>query len=614
MGGLFGNILYEYTDNISCNQNDNNNHYCDYLHIKNTCNISLKLQENNKKAKIYRHKQYAVAFYGEIYNLNELADTLHISPHSTTIESIIVKLFKQKGTDCFTLLNGSFSFALYDQYENKIYLVRDKVGTKPFYFYTDNNIFLFGTSLKDFNKTSYFKKHLNTDALALYFQFSYIPQPYSIYENTHKVHPGGFACYDLANKSCKQHQYWRIESTFTQKNHNLTEQDAVNRTHEYLKKAVQARSHKQSKYGSFLSGGYDSSLIAAILQKNSSHKLDTFTIGFDDSKINEAIDAKKIASFLETRHTEYYFTQQDALNIVQKLPHIYDEPLADSAPTPSVMIGQLAKEAGVSLLFGGDGGDEVFGTELYLDPYNNTLSIPKSLRQVLYQLLRLLPMDSLPLLKNMNNLPTKQYKLLSLLKANNIQKIIKTLNLKYTPLEVTKLLQRDFTSLNTPFDTVHFDNTYSPINIWQGTDILGFLLNCELVKSNTALNSMNIDFSTPFLDEDLIKFMGTVPTSISMRNSIGKYIAKQIAYQYLPKSLLDRKKSGFSIPLEHWFNGSLKPLLLDTLHEDRLKADGILNPYEVEKIKNNFFAGHTIYKHKLWALLTFQLWHNENMH
>jgi asparagine synthase (glutamine-hydrolysing) len=183
----------------------------------------------------------------------------------------------------------------------------------------------------------------------------------------------------------------------------------------------------------------------------------------------------------------------------------------------------------------------------------------------------------------------------------------------FIPSETKRLLNKEHHSLNTPFDTALFDHNDDIINVQQGMEIITEMVHSEIVKSYTALNSKNLDFATPFLDDDLIHFMGSMPTSITNKNSIDKYISKQIAHQYIPEKLLSRKKSGFSIPFESWFHGALKPILNDLLHEDRLKSDGILNTCEVQKVKQEFFEGNRTYKYKLWSLLIFQLWYNENM-
>ena len=304
----------------------------------------------------------SIVFNGEIYNFKEIRQELTQIGYtfdSDTDTEVIIAAYKAWGMDSIKKFIGMFAYALYDQALSALFLVKDRVGVKPLYYYFDNQTFLFASELKAFHQNPAFKKEIDYDALALYLQYSYIPTPYCIFKNTHKIRPGHYLKFNLANKSFQEIKYWDVNDAYNHPKLSISFEEAVEETDRLLTSAFNYRMVADVPVGVFLSGGYDSSAVTSILQKNRTEKIKTFTIGFHEAKFNEATEAKKIAEYLATDHTEYYCTAQDAINVFHQLPSVYDEPFADNSVVPTILVSQLARKS-VTVALSGDGGDEIF--------------------------------------------------------------------------------------------------------------------------------------------------------------------------------------------------------------------------------------------------------------
>jgi len=254
---------------------------------------------------------------------------------------------------------GMFVFAIHDSLLEKIWIFRDRVGVKPLYYYKTDNLFIYASELKSLYKHPLFIKEIDFKALSIYLQFGYIQAPYTIFKNTFKLKVAHYLEFDLKTNSYKSHQYWNVIDHFHQAKIKCDYNQAQFELEKILKDSFMLRMVSDVPVGTFLSGGVDSSLVAAILQSHSENPINTFTIGFDDEKYNEAPYAKKIAKHLGTNHTEYYCSTKDVMNIIPQLPEIYDEPFADSSAIPTILVSQIAKEK-VTVVLSGDGGDELF--------------------------------------------------------------------------------------------------------------------------------------------------------------------------------------------------------------------------------------------------------------
>jgi asparagine synthase (glutamine-hydrolysing) len=436
-------------------------------------------------------------------------------------------------------------------------------------------------------------------------------QPYTIFENTHKVKSGHFVAYDIKKHIWEQKEYWSLESCYIKEKPLLKEDSVIKSVEEILYNSVEKRTDSNQAIATSLSGGYDSSMIAALLNEKNSQKIDTFTIGFNQKDINEAHHAKKIAAHLGTNHHEHYFSESDAMEVIPKLSLVYDEPFADYGATPTVLMAQLAKENGFETLFVGDGGDEVFATADDVAQFDKLLHSPLVLKNGISHILNTINPKKIPILKSYQNFPTKYYKLLELLNATKVSQMVNTKLILFYDQEIKTLLKDDTINFQTTFDEIDFPKYAETVDQVIGTHFKTSMVDAELVKSFQATRYSNISIKEPLLDIELIQYMARVSKEVKIKDGEKKYILKQIAHKYIPKNLLDRPKSGFAIPFSSWLKGSLKELLYEHINEKRLESDALFDTKSVIKIRDDFYAGNESYKYKLWTLFLFQLWYDK---
>ena len=272
---------------------------------------------------------YTIVFNGEVYNFNEIREKLKKSGYSfisTSDTEVILYAYKEWGIKCLDQFIGMFAFTILDKVKSKIYLIRDRAGVKPLYYYNKDNTFIFASELKSFHSHPNFKNELNKEVLPYYFQFGYIPAPYTIFKNTSKLEPAHYLVYDLKEKSYEIIKYWSVEECYKKEKFDKSETEILIELEKLLTNAIELRMVSDVPVGIFLSGGYDSSLVTGLLSKNKNRQIHTYTIGFKDKKYNEAEHAKIIAKHFGTIHTEYYISKEEMLSKVKKLAFYYDEP------------------------------------------------------------------------------------------------------------------------------------------------------------------------------------------------------------------------------------------------------------------------------------------------
>jgi len=564
---------------------------------------------------VFKHIQFSsknlyISFSGKIYNKKNLTKQLKLT---TSCEDtvLIEKLYQKYDTELFKQLDGVFTITIYDKSKEKLYLVRDRVGVQPLYFYDYQDTLIYGNHLKDFYHVPTFTKKIDKQALAVYLNYGYVLQPYTIFEHTHKVKAGHYVSYDLKTRDWQQKPYWSLESCYDEKKIYFDEKEIISTVEDILLKSIAKRIDEKETIATALSGGYDSSIVTAILQKKTPKNINTFTIGFHQASINEAPYAKEIAKHLGTTHHEHYFDENDALSIVPKLSEIYDEPFADYAATPTALMSKLIKEHGFDTMFVGDGGDEVFATADDVAQFDKLLSISPFIKNSLYHVLNLLNPLAIPKLKNYKNFPTKYYKTLELLKAKDISQMVKIKPILFFDKEIEQLLKGTKLHLKTTFDEIDFRENSESVDQVIGSYFKTSMIDAELVKSFQASRASSITIKEPLLDNELISYMAKVSGDLKIKDGEKKYILKQIAHNYIPKKLLDRPKSGFDIPFSLWLKGSLKELLFEHINKKTIEEDGLFDAESVLFIRDAFYDGNDSYKYKLWTLFLFQLWfHN----
>ncbi|MCK9455648.1 asparagine synthase (glutamine-hydrolyzing), partial [Sulfurimonas sp.] len=324
-------------------------------------------------------ENYVIAFNGEVYNFKTIRKELEALGYkfiSNSDTEVILYSYKEWGIRALEKFIGMFAFAILDKVQNRLFLVRDRAGVKPLYYYTDEKEFIFSSEVKSFHKHPSFKKEQNLEALPYFFQFGYIPAPYSIFKNCYKLEAGHYLEFDIQSSQFTILRYWDVNDFYLQEKLTKDEAEVLDDLEAILDDAVELRMVSDVPVGVFLSGGYDSSLVVSLLAKKQGKRINTFTIGFDDEKYNEAEHAKTIAEYLDTNHTEYYMKNSDMLDLVESLPFYYDEPFGDSSALPTMIVSKLARQS-VTVALSADGGDEAFcgySKYFFLNKFQNIFS------------------------------------------------------------------------------------------------------------------------------------------------------------------------------------------------------------------------------------------------
>ncbi len=523
----------------------------------------------------------------------------------------LIKLLEEERFETFKSIEGNFSLVVFDKKEKKIICVTDIANSKPLYYTLTHEVFAISNRLENIFSANLLKKEIDNDSLASYFKFGFILQPHTIYKNCKKIESASLLRYDPKTNAVKTQKYWSISECYNHPKSKEQEERITTNAKELLVKSIKKRVPQNNKAGAFLSGGYDSSTLCALLKKELDIDVETFTIGFEEKSINEAVFAKKVASYLGLKHTEYYFKDNDAKEIIMSLSDIFEQPFSDFGATPTIMLAKIAKKAGIDTLFGGDGGDQIFATADDLERIKKFMSTPFWIKEPLFHILDNLPLSLLKDIKYYNPFMTRYEKFLSLLKAEDIAGIIKTKTTLFTDNALSQLLSLPYDE-NEEFKNIRFGKYAQTLDKITGIYFKTFLMDAEIVKSSTALDFNDISLRNPYIDKDLIAYMTTIPQNLKIKNKIRKNILKNITHSYIPKELLDRSKMGFSIPFEKWLKFQLLDLLEDATDSDYIKNAGILNHKEVENIKKRFLKGDDRYKYKLWSIFIFQLWHKRN--
>lgn len=560
----------------------------------------------------YQYKNFQLVFNGEVYNFKEIREKLIAKGYSFQSNSdteVIIKSFEAYGISCIQDFIGMFSFALLDTTTEKLYLVRDRAGVKPMHWYWKDDLFLFGSELKSFHCHPRFTKEMDLDSLALYFQYSYIPAPYTIFKNTHKLKPGHFLELDLKQKSIQLHKYWDVIDFYNKPKLDISYQDAEHEVEKLLKSACEYRMVSDVPVGVFLSGGYDSSAVASILQAGRTEKLKTFTIGFDEPTYNEAPHAKKVAVHLGTDHTEYYCTHKEAFDIIPLLPDIYDEPFGDNSIIPTTLVSQVAIKK-VKVALSADGGDEIFaGYPKFQMSLNYSQKFPSWISEGISKTMGLVNPEHIPFTRQAFNFATRYKKVQLILGHHDPVFAMKIISQFNTESELKKRLKFSFQERKTDFDIspeINAGNDY--LNRMLAIDYRTFLVDNNLTKVDRATMSVSLEGREPLLDHRIIELVSQLPSRFKQQEGKTKIILKNIVHKYVPPAIMDRPKMGFIVPIMGWFKNELKDLIMHHLSDSRLKNEGLFHHQEVIALRDRYLRGDMENIQKIWHLLIFQMW------
>ncbi|MEI8048955.1 MAG: asparagine synthase (glutamine-hydrolyzing) [Bacteroidota bacterium] len=557
------------------------------------------------------YKNLSIVFNGEIYNYKEIKIILIELGHvfiSNSDTEVILHAYEQWGKEFVHRLIGMFVIVVYNKDKQKILILRDRAGVKPVHCYWQDGLFLFASELKSFHVHSGFIKEIDKQAVELFFAHGYIPSPYSIFKNCFKLEPGKILELDLTEKKITIETYWNIDDYYVKPKLNISYHDAKVQVRDLLISACNYRMVADVPVGIFLSGGYDSSTMTAILQRDRTAKLKTFTIGFQNG-LNETPYAKEVANIIGTDHTEYICSPSDAQSIIPDLPFFYDEPFADISAIPTILVSQLARKQ-VTVALSADAGDEIFAGytvyrefEKYLKLMNH---IPGGLKSITSQLL-----DMASILVPSNKYQANQ-KLFAVSKSLNRNRYNQTTSL----LRIAKSLPNHFMDNLLNFDSASPPTTYNSsfvgfhneIEIAMAIDYKMYLQDCILTKVDRATMSVSLEGREPFLDHRLVELAAQLPLEYKYNHTTDKRILKDIAHEFIPKKLLDRPKDGFDPPIYKWLNNDLSYLIDKHLSENAIKKSGLFNYNFVNQQVELFRANKFHYKPLIWRLLMFQMW------
>lgn len=565
----------------------------------------LDLSELGHQPMHSHNGRITVAFNGEIYNFRKLREQLGDYEFKSNCDTeVIIAAYLKWGISCVDKFNGMFAIALWDREDDTLYLVRDRIGKKPLYYWYEDANLVFASELKPIMECPGFGKRIRKDTIARFLYHQYINAPDSIFENVYKLEPG--MVLKFSSGKLDTWKYWDIKKVYHEQKKigapGYTE--AKEELKKRLKDAVSTRMIADVPVGAFLSGGYDSSLMTAIAQESQSMPVKTFSIGFEEEGFNEAVYAKEIAHYLGTEHTECYIGEKDMLQLVESIPLYYDEPFADSSQIPSMLVSDLARQQ-VTVALSGDGGDEFFcGYNIY-----EQVALAQKLDAVgamTYHVTSVLHLkDRLPFRAQVIAANRDKQCKTQIGSANYFDCIDNLLGEK--GLVYKYPIEQQYEEKNWQARRMLLDmDTYLPGDI--------------LCKVDRASMKYSLETRCPILDTNVMEYSFQLPHEYKIKNGNKKRILKDIAYDYIPRELLERPKVGFAVPLDKWLRGALQEQLLDMSQEKSLKEQGIFDAQSVHKLLEHYLANGDRgpatgenYSKIVWSYFVFQQWYQKYM-
>lgn len=558
-------------------------------------------------------RDVCVMMNGEIYNYKEIRAELEkagyvFRSHSDT--EVVIAAYQQFGIAACSRFIGMFSIVLTDLLRNKVFLLRDRAGVKPLFYHLHPEGVLFGSELKSFHQHPQFSREINLSSVHHYFYYGNIPAPHTIFKDTFKVEPGSYLTFDLETRTVKSHTYWDAFDAYNAGVRSIRYEEAVEETERIMKSAFQYRMVADVPVGVFLSGGYDSTAVAALL-RDTVGSLNTFTIGFEERDYDESGYAQQVADQLGTQHHTLRCTMKDALAIIPELPWIYDEPFGDSSAIPTTLVSRLARQQ-VTVALSADAGDELFGG--YPRHLKSSAYIRKM--QQVPAPLRKLAAASISSLKSSASLSkaNRLEKLVGLLQSQDVVMAFHIINQTYTDGEIRLLTGCTVPPLSHPFQSGNgLSEKVTLLQTLLAVEYKTYLVDDILQKVDRATMSASLEGREPFLDHRLLEWTASLPDEFKIKNGVQKRILKDIVHKYVPKEIMERPKMGFGVPVPRWMKHELRELFEDVVNEQTLKAAGFLDSGSVLKLKSDYLEGKLEDFERMWFVFILLQWHQRWM-
>lgn len=574
--------------------------------------------------------RYIVVLNGEIYNHKEIRQTLEGlggSPawrgHSDT-ETLLAGIEAWGIRSALSRCVGMFALAVWDRHARTLHLARDRFGEKPLYFgWADDGTFLFASELKAFFAYPRFTGRVRHRALADYFRYAYVPAPWAIHENTYKLEPGCMMTCEgiperpvstVVPRAPSQGRNWTVSRWWVPQLdaalQDVNASEAVSTLKQRLLDAVRIQARADVPLGCFLSGGIDSSAVAALMQAISVPRVRTYTVAFDNAPFDESPFAREVAKHLGTEHTEMQVTSADALAVIPSLPDIYDEPFADSSQIPTYLVCKAARQH-VTVALSGDGADELFGGyNRYLwgpSLWRRATRMPAPMRRALAATaLSVSPatLDRLSGLLGVSRAGDKIHKAAAALgSASSFRDVYESVTMQWA--DNAGLLEPLAMRSEPRLLPSTGDDLAQQMMLW---DVQTYLPDDVLCKVDRAAMAVSLETRTPYLDHRVAEFALALPTSMKIRDGKSKWALRQVLNEYVPESLIDRPKTGFSIPLGDWLRGPLREWAEGLMDESRIRAQGYLSSSVIRRCWNQHLSGVTDHSQRIWTILMFQSW------
>jgi asparagine synthase (glutamine-hydrolysing) len=561
-----------------------------------------------------RSGRYVATLNGEIYNFEELRRELDGPWRGHSDTEVLLAAFDAWGIEAaLQKFIGMFAIAVWDRVARRLTLIRDRMGVKPLYYGFVGPAFVYASELKALRRHPHFEGRIDRCALQMYLRYMYVPAPWSIYEGICKLMPGTMLRFDPATRSMETSTYWSVRDAATRgvaERFRGSEEEASHELERLLRDAVRLRMVSDVPIGVFLSGGVDSSLVAALMQAQSDVPVRTFAMGFSDAAYDEAPFAAAVARHLGTQHTEMYVTADDAVGVIPKLAAMYDEPFADSSQIPTHLVAQLARRH-VTVALSGDGGDELFGgyNRYFIGQklFHRLAALPRPLRPLLGRMLtavspRLWDRLLTGILRQ-SRPGERVHKVARVLAADDPDAMYFELVSHWSNVVIGE------SERHSPLaDRGSWPPLEDPVERMMYFDQLSYLPDDILTKVDRASMAVSLEVREPLLDHRLVEFAWTLPLSMKVHGAKGKRVLRRVLDRYVPHALIERPKMGFGMPLETWLRGRLRDWAESLLDERTMRAQGLLDPRPIREKWEEHVAGKGEWKYHLWAVLMLQSW------